>query len=130
METEDQGGEFVLEKDLVYRVIGCAMAVLTEVGHGLHEKPYENAMVIALRQEGVLLAQQRAYPVLFRGQQIGEFIPDLVVEDRVIVDTKVIDRITDHERGQMINYLKVTGMRVGVVLNFKNAKLQWERVVL
>jgi GxxExxY protein len=58
------------------------------------------------------------------------FIPDLIAFDTVVVDTKVIDRITDHERGLMLNYLRITKLRVGVILNFKHAKLEWERIVL
>ena len=122
--------EPLIEKDLVYRIVGGALAVLGEVGHGLHEKPYENALVIALEDEGIFVSQQQVYPILFRDKKVGEFIPDIIVEDRVIVDTKVIDRITSHEQGQMINYLRITGLRVGLIINFKHAKLQWERVVL
>jgi GxxExxY protein len=61
---------------------------------------------------------------------VGEFIPDLIAFSSVIVDAKVIDRITDHERGQMLNYLRITKLRVGLIVNFKNARLEWERVVL
>ena len=86
--------------------------------------------MIALEDEGIFVSQQQAYPILFRDKKVGEFIPDIIVEDRVIVDTKVIDRITSHEQGQMINYLRITGLRVGLIINFKHAKLQWERVVL
>jgi GxxExxY protein len=68
--------------------------------------------------------------VFFRGVEVGEFVPDLIVFKAVIVDTKVIDRITDHERGQMLNYLRITKLRVGLILNFKDARLEWERVVL
>jgi GxxExxY protein len=62
--------------------------------------------------------------------KVGEFIPDLIAFNAVIVDTKTIDRITDFERGQMLNYLRITKLRVGVLLNFKNPKLEWERLVL
>ncbi len=65
-----------------------------------------------------------------RPVQIGEFIPDLIAFAAVIVDTKVIDRITAHERGQMINYLRITKLRVGLILNFKHSRLEWDRVVL
>jgi GxxExxY protein len=61
---------------------------------------------------------------------IGLFVPDLIAFDSIVVDTKVIDRITDHERGLMLNYLRITTLRVGVILNFKRAKLEWERIVL
>lgn len=121
--------EPMLEKDLCYRILGCAMAVLREVGHGLHEKPYENALVLAMNEEGIPVSQQVVYPVLFRGQKVGEYVPDLIGDGRVIVDTKVIDNITGHERGKMLNYLKITGLRVGLIINFKHAKLQWERMI-
>jgi GxxExxY protein len=74
--------------------------------------------------------QQRRFPVLFRGVEVGEFIPDLIAFGAVIVDTKVIDRITDHERGKMLNYLHIAKLRVGLILNFKNARLEFERMVL
>ena len=74
--------------------------------------------------------QQKSFNLSYKGCKVGEFIPDLIVFDAVIVDTKTIDRITDLERGQMLNYLRITKLRVGVMLNFKNPKLEWERLVL
>jgi GxxExxY protein len=68
--------------------------------------------------------------VLYKGRRVGLFIPDLIAFDAVVVDTKVIDRITDHERGLMLNYLRITKLRIGIILNFKHAKLEWERIVL
>jgi len=103
---------------------------LNEVGSGLLEKVYENSLTVLFKQNGVAFDQQRRFPVLFRGVQVGEFIPDLIAFNSVIVDTKVIDRITDHERGQMLNYLRITKLRVGLILNFKNARLEFERIVL
>lgn len=67
---------------------------------------------------------------MFRDQKVGEYIPDLIVDGAIVVDTKVIDRIGDHERGQMLNYLRITNLRVGLIANFKHAKLEWQRVVL
>ncbi len=61
---------------------------------------------------------------------VGEYIPDLIVFDKIIVDTKAIEKIGNNEKAQIINYLKITGLRVGLVLNFKHAKLEWERIVL
>jgi len=74
--------------------------------------------------------QQPSFDVLYKGQQVGIFIPDLIAFDGVVIDTKVIDRITDHERGLMLNYLRITGLRVGVILNFKHRKLEWDRIAL
>ena len=74
--------------------------------------------------------QQPAFDIFYKDQKVGLFVPDLIAFDSIVVDTKVIDRITDHERGLMLNYLRITGLRVGVILNFKNRKLEWERIVL
>ncbi len=122
--------EPMILKDEVYRVIGCAIEVLKGIGHGLHEKPYENALVVEFRLAGVPYAQQPRYPILYKGVTVGEYVPDLIAFEAIVVDAKVIDAITDHERGQMLNYLRVTGLKVGVILNFKRAKLEWERIVL
>ena len=120
----------LLLKDEVYRIVGTAFSVLRELGHGLHEKPYENALVVEFGLLGVAFEQQRRFPVIYKTVHVAEYVPDLIAFGSVIVDTKVIDSITEHERGQMINYLRVTGLKVGVILNFKRAKLEWERIVL
>ncbi|MGO8765576.1 MAG: GxxExxY protein [Limisphaerales bacterium] len=112
------------------KIIGFAFDVLNEVGHGLNEKIYENALTVSFKSNNIQFDQQRRFPVFFRGVEVGQFVPDLIAFGSVIVDTKVIDRITDHERGQMLNYLRITKLRVGLILNFKNARLEWERVVL
>lgn len=106
------------------------MEVLNSLGHGLHEKPYENALVVGLGLQGIPVAQQVRFPVRHKDVQVGEFIPDLIVGDVVVVDTKTIDRITDHEIGQMLNYLRITRHSVGLILNFKRGSLEWKRVVL
>ena len=115
---------------LTYKIVGCAMEVLNGIGHGLNEKPYENALVVEFGLRGIPCAQQKRHAVIYKTVVVGDFIPDLIVDDAVIVDTKVIDRITDLERGQMLNYLRITGLKVGLIVNFKRAKLEWERVIL
>ncbi len=116
-------------KKEVYAIVGAALEVLNGLGHGLHEKPYENALVVEFAQRGISCAQQKIFPVNFKGVKVADFVPDLIAFDSVIVDTKVIEHITDHERGQMLNYLRVAKLQVGVILNFKRARLEWERVV-
>jgi GxxExxY protein len=74
--------------------------------------------------------QQPSLNVLYKGHTVGLFVPDLIAFDSIVVDTKVIDRITDHERGLMLNYLRITNLRIAVILKFKHAKLEWERIVL
>jgi GxxExxY protein len=100
------------------------------VGHGFYEKPYENALAVEFGLRSIPFKQQPTYDMLYKGRTIGLFIRDMIAFDAVVVDAKAIERITNIERGQMLNYLKMTKLRVGVILNFKNPKLEWERVVL
>jgi GxxExxY protein len=115
---------------LTFAIIGCAMEVLNTLGHGLHEKPYENALVVELGPKSIPSEQQKRFQVDYKTVMVGEFVPDLIVAHAVVVDTKVIERVTDLERGQMLNYLRITGLKVGLIINFKRAKLDWERVIL
>ncbi|MFD2255049.1 GxxExxY protein [Luteolibacter algae] len=120
----------LLLKEEVFQVVGCAMEVLNTLGHGLLEKPYENAMAVEFRQKGIPFQQQPRFPVIYKSVNVGEYIPDLIAFDSLIVDTKVIAAIGNNEKAQIINYLKITGLRVGLILNFKHAKLEWQRIVL
>ena len=126
----DSSGKKLLFKDEVYQIVACAIEVLNTLGHGIVEKPYENALVVEFRTRQIPFRQQPIFDVLYKGSKVGLFVPDLIVFDAVVIDTKVIDRITDHERGLMLNYLRITKLRVGVILNFKHRKLEWERIVL
>ena len=126
----DTNGEKLLLKEEVFQIVGCAIEVLNTLGHGLVEKPYENALVVEFGLRKIPFRQQPSFDVLYKGHRVGLFIPDLIAFDALIVDTKMIDRITDHERGLMLNYLRITRLRVGVILNFKHRKLEWERIVL
>jgi len=136
MDTDERpdlrrGGESkLLLKAETEKIIGFSFEALNELGHGLNEKLYENSLVVLFKLNAIAFDQQRRFSVLFRGVQVGEFVPDLIAFGAVIVDAKVIDRITDRERGQMLNYLRITKLRVGLILNFKHARLEWERVVL
>ena len=124
------GGDPYPLKQETHAVIGCAFEVLNELGHGLNEKCYENSLTVEFRRRKIAYDQQRHFEVLYKGERVGEFVPDLIAFAQVIVDAKVIDQITDHERGQMLNYLRITGLAVGLILNFKHPRLEWERVVL
>lgn len=120
----------LLLREEVYEVVNCALEVINTLGHGLHEKPYENSLVVEFRARGIAFSQQEQFPVLYKGTEVAKYIPDLIAYDSVIIDTKVIQKINDHERGQMLNYLKINGLQVGLILNFKHARLEWERIVL
>ena len=122
--------EKIIRGKEVYEILGCAMEVHNEVGHGFHEKPYENALVVEFGLRGIPYQQQRQFEILYKGVQVGKYIPDLIAYDDIVIDAKVIEKITDRERGQILNYLKTTGSRVGLIINFSKASLEWERLVL
>jgi GxxExxY protein len=109
-------------------IIGCAFEVLKQLGHGFLERPYENALVVEFGLRGIPFEQQRRYDLLYKSVKVGEYIPDLIVFGSVVIDAKVIDTITDHELGQMLNYLRITGHPVGLILNFRKRRLDWKRV--
>jgi GxxExxY protein len=109
-------------------ILGAAMEVLNTLGHGLLEKTYENALCVELGLRGIAFQQQRCFQVMYKAALVGEYVPDLIVGE-IVVDAKTIERITDHELGQMINYLKITRLPVGLIVNFKRARLEWKRVV-
>jgi len=119
-----------VEADLIYRVVGCAMTVINHLGHGLREKTYERALRIELVQEGLSFQSQRSYPIHYRGVHIDDYVPDLEVEGRLIVEVKTVESIGNDHIGQVLNYLRISKLEAGLILNFKHPKLQWKRVVL
>jgi GxxExxY protein len=119
----------MLHEELTKDIIGAAMAVLNELKPGLDERLYENALVFELRARGHTVEQQREYPVHYRGQFIGKLIPDLIVDGKVITDPKVVTAFNDTHVAQMLGYLNITGLQVALLLNFKESKLDWKRVV-
>ena len=92
------GEEFPYKQE-THTIIGCSFEVLNELGHGLNEKLYENALVVEFKKKSVAFDQQRRFEVLYKSEFVGEYIPDLIAYGKVVVDAKCIDRITDHERG-------------------------------
>ena len=115
--------------DLTYQIIGCAMRVHTELGPGLREKPYENALTVDLAEQSIEFVQQPRYPIFYHGTPVGDCQPDVVVENEIVVDCKSISVIGENEVGQMINYLRIAKQAVGLILNFRGVKLEFKRVV-
>jgi GxxExxY protein len=117
------------EGELTGRIIGAAIRVLDALRPGLDEKRYENALVIELAKQGLQPEQQKSFPVHYNGKFIGKLIPDLIVKD-VVVDAKVVTAFTPDHIAQMLGYLNITGLPLGLLLNFRYRKLQIKRVIL
>ena len=115
--------------DLTYRIIGAAMAVHNEIGHGFKEEVYEKALEVKLKNIGVLAARQYEVHVEYEGEQVAIFYLDLFAEGRVVIEVKAFShQLTNDELAQVINYLKATGAPVGLLFNFGRRKLQYRRV--
>lgn len=120
----------LIHEELTYKVIGCAFEVHKVLGPGFLESAYEVAMKIELIAGNLEAESQKQFPLNYKGTRIKDFFCDLVVEDKVIVELKAISKITDIERAQLLNYLKVTGIKVGLIINFGQTSLKHERLVL
>jgi len=119
----------MIHEELSGVIIGIAMEILNELKPGLDEKLYERAMIIELNRRGHAVSVQRSFPVFYRAELIGNLVPDLIVDDAIIVDPKVVSCFTEAHVAQMIGYLNVTQLELALLLNFKNARLGWKRVV-
>jgi GxxExxY protein len=108
-------------------VIGAAMRVSNALGCGFLEKVYENAMVLELRLSGFKVEPQRATPVHYRGEVVGAYVIDLLVDDLVLVELKAVQALDDVCKAQCINYLKATGLPVCLLINFGRPKLEIKR---
>ena len=105
------------------------MTVLNALKPGLDEKIYENALVLELQHLGLQVQQQCRFCVRYRDQIVGTLVPDLIVEDKVIVDPKIVTAFNEAHVAQMIGYLAITGLDLALLLNFKFHKLEWKRIV-
>jgi len=119
----------LFHEELSHSIIGAAMAVLNELKPGLDEKLYERALALELIARGHKVECQQQFPVYYRGELIGILVPDMIVDEKVIVDPKVVSAFNDTHFAQMIGYLNITGLQLAILNNFKFAQLQWKRVV-
>jgi GxxExxY protein len=109
-------------------VIGIAYEVMNGIGCGLREKAYDRALIREFQLRSIPHDQQKSFPVFYKDTQIDTLIPDLIVFDRIIVDTKTIKFITDVELAQMLSYLKITKLPAGLIINFGKPQVEVKRV--
>ncbi|MGE5516080.1 MAG: GxxExxY protein [Bacteroidota bacterium] len=116
--------------DLTATIIGAAFAVSNTLGHGFLEIIYKNALAEELQAQGLAVAKERPYPVFYRDKQMGHYVADIVVEDRVIVELKAVDDLVPAHRAQLLNYLKASNVPIGLLFNFGKPKIQIKRIIL
>ena len=127
MHTDGHGLE---ESDLTEIVIGSAFEISKVLGAGFLEKVYERALIRELTLRGVSAKAHVSFPVCYKGQYVGEYLADLVVEDKLVVELKCVDRFANEHLAQCINYLKASGLRVALLINFQRPRVEWKRVLL
>jgi GxxExxY protein len=115
--------------EVTEKIIGCAYAVANGFGCGFLEKVYENAMCVELRRAGLVVQQQNPIPVTWRGQIVGDYYADLLVEGCVIVELKTVKAFDEAHTAQCLNYLKATGIRICLLLNFAKPQIEVKRIV-
>jgi GxxExxY protein len=107
-----------IHSDLTEMVIGCAYEVHNQLGYGFLEKVYENAMMIALLEKGLAASQQSPVNVHFKEKVVGEYFADIIVGKEVIIELKAVSELSKVHEVQLVNYLKATGIKVGLLINF------------
>lgn len=116
--------------ELTYQINGAIFDVNRELGAGFFEKAYENALMIALKEIGLNAVNQVPINVSYKGKEVGEYFADIVVEDQVILEIKAVESLQNVHEAQLLNYLKATGYKVGLLANFTHPKAQIKRFVL
>jgi GxxExxY protein len=127
-DNQDRKHKTMLYEKLTESVLGACFDVMNELGAGFLESVYEKALLIALRDKGLTAQSQVPLSVIFRGEKVGEFFSDILVEGKIIVELKAAKALAPEHQAQIINYLKATGIEVGLLVNFGPTKLEYRRL--
>ena len=118
----------LVHEELTGKILEASFEVVKELGAGFLEGVYQNALLIALSQKGIKVEAQVPLMVRFRGEVIGEYFADLLVERKVIVELKAVKALAPEHQAQLINYLKATGIEVGLLINFGRPRHEYRRL--
>jgi GxxExxY protein len=122
-------GDELLHRELTQTIIGAAFAVHAELGSGFLEKVYETALLVELMERGLAARAQMEIPVFYKTKRVGVYVADLLVNEIIICEIKAVRAIAPEHHAQLLNYLKATGLEVGLVLNFGGPSLTFKRLV-
>jgi GxxExxY protein len=116
--------------ETTYKINGAVFEVNRILGSGFLEKVYENALLVELRKRGLRAENQVPIRIQYKGQLVGDYFADIVVEDEVILELKAVIQLQTIHEAQLLNYLKATGFKVGMLINFKHPKADIKRLVM
>jgi GxxExxY protein len=117
-------------RSITEAILGAVFEVSNVLGCGFLEKVYERALFKELTARGLGVEAQVSLPVLYKGELIGEYLADLVVEGKVLVELKCVDHFAPEHMAQCLNYLKASGLHLALLINFQKPKVEWKRIVL
>ena len=120
----------ILYKDLSYEIMGAVYEVHNILGAGFLEKVYERALLEELNIRGIKAVAQKEMSVFFKGKEVGHYIADITVEDRILLELKSIESLTRFHEAQILNYLKATGLHLGLLINFGKERVESKRFVV
>ena len=120
----------IIHKELSDHIIGLAYTVHYTLGPGLLEGAYEAALCWELKHAGVAFERQKKYPLQYKGDCISSYFADLVVDGKIILELKAVKELDVNMEAQLINYLRLSRIAVGYLINFKNIRLNWRRYVV
>ncbi len=115
--------------DITYQINGAVFEVNRILGHGFLERIYKKALLIELRKRGLKAESEVPIQVQYKGELVGDYFADIVVEDRIILELKSIEKLQPVHEAQLLNYLKATGIQVGLLINFTHPKAEIKRMV-
>jgi len=116
--------------DITYKINGAIFEVNQILGPGFLEKVYENALLIELKNRGLQADKQVPIKVTYKDNLVGEYFVDILVENQVMIELKTVEKLTNNHEAQLLNYLKATGIKVGILVNFKQRRAEIKRMVL
>ena len=119
----------IIYKDLSYKIVELALEVHNELGCGFLEKVYENALMLLLERENIPAKQQAPADVYFREKVIGQYFADILIDNKLILELKTVETIANIHRAQLLNYLRATGIKLGLIMNFAKPKFEYVRMV-
>lgn len=119
----------IVNRDLLTeKIIGASYEVMNILGTGFLEKVYENSLAAELRKHDMLVEQQKELSVFYKGIPVGSYFPDLIVENQIIIELKTVKELDPVFSAQVINYLKSTGFKTGLLLNFGKPRIEIKRL--
>lgn len=114
--------------EMTGEILSSCFEVMKELGPGFQERVYKNALLIVMKQRGLQVETEKLYEVAFRGKTIGRYNADLVVENTIVIELKCCERLIGEHQAQLFNYLKVSQLPVGLLINFRRRKLEYKRL--